>query len=192
MIGRWLDHRLDPYLTMLAASSGRVLNPNYLTLTGLIVNGGAAFLLAIGWWKAGGVTILAAGLFDLMDGAVARSQGKVTLFGSFLDSLIDRYSDFLLFTGVLFFYAASGYPYHALLASLAAMGSFLVPFARARAETVIPSCKVGIMERPERIILLSFGALLDWMVPTLWIIALFSHATAVQRIIYTRRELLKG
>lgn len=192
MIGRWLDHRLDPYLNRLAASSGRVLNPNYLTLAGLVINGAAAFFLAIGWWTAGGVTILVAGLFDLLDGAVARSQGKVTAFGSFLDSLIDRYSDFLLFIGVLFFYAANGQPYHTLLASLAAMGSFLVPFARARAETVIPSCKVGIMERSERVILLSLGALLNWMVPTLWIIALFSHATAVQRIIYTRKELFKG
>jgi CDP-diacylglycerol--glycerol-3-phosphate 3-phosphatidyltransferase len=189
MISRWLGHRLDPYLAALAGSPRRALNPNALTLAGLVINAAAAFFLSIGWWKAGGVTIIIAGLFDVMDGAVARAHGKVTVFGSFLDSVIDRYSDFLLFIGVFFFYAAAGRPYHILLASVAAMGSFLVPFARARAETVIPSCKVGIMERPERILLLAVGSLFDVMVPVLWILTVLSHITVLQRIVHTRRQL---
>jgi len=189
MLGSMLNHKLDPYLYKLAEWSKGFIRPNHLTLIGLIVNLGAAFALALGKWKIGGIAILVAGLFDLLDGAVARSQGRVTPFGGFFDSVIDRYSDFSLFVGLLFYYAYTGHPFLILLASTAAMGSFLVPFTRARAETVITSCKVGLMERPERIILLALGALLDWMIPILWILAILTHITVIQRILHTKREL---
>jgi len=184
-----LNHKLDPYLYKLAEWSKGFIRPNHITLIGLIVNLGAAFALALGKWKIGGIAILVAGLFDLLDGAVARSQGQVTPFGGFFDSVIDRYSDFSLFVGLLFYYAYTGHPFLILLASTAAMGSFLVPFTRARAETVITSCKVGLMERPERIILLALGALLDWMIPILWILAILTHITVIQRVLHTKREL---
>jgi len=184
-----LNHRLDPYLFKLAQWSRGFIKPNHLTLIGLLINLGAASALAFGKWKVAGIAILVAGLFDLLDGAVARSQGRVTPFGGFFDSVIDRYSDFFLFIGLLFYYAYSGHPYLTLLSSLAAMGSLLVPFARARAETVISSCKVGIMERPERIILLACGALFNWMIPILWILTILTHITVIQRILYTRKAL---
>jgi CDP-diacylglycerol--glycerol-3-phosphate 3-phosphatidyltransferase len=189
MLDAWLNHRLDPYLYRLAAWTGGVIKPNHLTLIGLFVTLVAAVFLALGLWIAAGVAIIVAGLFDLLDGAVARSQGRVTAFGAFLDSVIDRYSDFALFIGIFFHYATTGHPYLMLLACLAAMGSFLVPFTRARAETVIPSCKVGIMERPERIILLTCGALFNVMVYIIWILTILTHITVIQRILYTRKEL---
>jgi CDP-diacylglycerol--glycerol-3-phosphate 3-phosphatidyltransferase len=189
MLDARLNHRLDPYLYKLAQWTRGVIKPNHLTLIGLLVTLVAAVILALGWWIWGGIAIIVAGLFDLLDGAVARSQGRVTVFGAFLDSVIDRYSDFALFIGLFFYYAATGHPYQMLLASFAAMGSFLVPFTRARAETVIPSCKVGIMERPERIILLACGALFNVMIYILWILAILTHITVIQRIFYTRRRL---
>ena len=182
---------MDPYLSKMAQWSRSVIRPNHLTLTGLVINLGAAVALAAGQLRIGGIAILFAGVFDLMDGAVARSQGRVTPFGGFFDSVIDRYSDFVLYIGLLFYYSNTGHPYHTLLTSLAAMGSFLVPFTRARAETVIPSCKIGIMERPERIILLAIGALLHWLVPILCILTVLTHITVIHRILYTRKELRK-
>ncbi len=189
MLDSWLNHRLDPYLNKLTAWTEGVIRPNHLTILGLLVTLVAAVFLALGLWLVAGVTIIIGGLCDLLDGAVARSQGRATTFGAFLDSVIDRYSDFALFIGIFFYYASNGRPYLMLLASLAAMGSFLVPFTRARAETIIPSCKVGIMERPERIILLACGALFNLMVYALWVLAILTHITVIQRIIYTRKEL---
>jgi len=189
MLDAWLNHRLDPYLNKLTAWTEGVIRPNHLTIVGLLVTLVAAVFLALGLWLVAGVTIIIGGLCDLLDGAVARSQGKATTFGAFLDSVIDRYSDFALFIGMFFYYASNGRPYLMLLASLAAMGSFLVPFTRARAETIIPSCKVGIMERPERIILLACGTLFNLMVYALWVLAILTHITVIQRIIYTRKEL---
>ncbi len=192
MLDYLLNHRLDPYLYKLAEWSKGFIKPNHLTLIGLLVNFGAAFALAVGRWKVGGIAILVAGLLDLLDGAVARSQKRVTPFGGFLDSVIDRYSDFSIFVGLFFFYAYQGHPFLTLLASIAAMGSFLVPFTRARAETIIPSCRVGLMERPERVILLACGALFNWMVPILWILAILTHITVIHRILYTRKKLKGG
>jgi len=189
LLDSWLNHRLDPYLNKLTAWTEGVIRPNHLTIVGLLVTLVAAVFLALGLWLVAGVTIIIGGLCDLLDGAVARSQGRATTFGAFLDSVIDRYSDFALFIGIFFYYASTGRPYLMLLASLAAMGSFLVPFTRARAETIIPSCKVGIMERPERIILLACGALFNLMVYALWVLAILTHITVIQRIIYTRKEL---
>jgi CDP-diacylglycerol--glycerol-3-phosphate 3-phosphatidyltransferase len=189
MLDAWLKHRLDPYLYKLVEWTKGVIKPNHLTLIGLLVTLVATVFLALGLWIAAGIAIIVAGLFDLLDGAVARSQERVTAFGAFLDSVIDRYSDFTLFIGLFYYYATNGHLYLMLLASLAAMGSFLVPFTRARAETVIPSCKVGIMERPERIILLACGALFNWMIYILWILTILTHITVIQRILYTRKRL---
>jgi CDP-diacylglycerol--glycerol-3-phosphate 3-phosphatidyltransferase len=189
MLDAWLNHRLDPYLYKLAGWTKGVIKPNHLTMVGLLVTLVAAVFLTLGLWIAAGIAIIIAGLFDLLDGAVARSQGRVTAFGSFLDSVIDRYSDFILFIGLFYYYATNGHSSLLLLACLAAMGSFLVPFTRARAETVIPSCKVGIMERPERIILLACGALFNWMIYVLWILTILTHITVIQRILYTRKRL---
>ncbi len=189
MLGALLNHKLDPILYRIAKAIRGLINPNYLTFIGFLINGGAAVLLALGLWKVAGAAVLLGGLFDMLDGAVARAQGRVTAFGAFFDSVMDRYSDSVLLMGIIFFYAYSSRPSLVMLATVATIGSLLVPFARARAETVIPSCKVGIMERPERVILIAAGAVFDWMVPVLWILTVLTHVTVIQRILYTRQKL---
>ncbi|RLA81075.1 MAG: CDP-alcohol phosphatidyltransferase family protein [Deltaproteobacteria bacterium] len=189
MLGALLNHRLDPLLYRIAKALRALINPNYLTFLGALANAAAAFFIAVGYWKIGAVGILVGGFFDLLDGAVARTQGRATPFGAFFDSVMDRISDFLVFIGLAFFYASRGEVWTLLLVLFATMGSVLVPFCRARAETVIPSCKVGVLERPERVILLTIGLLFGWMTPVLWILAVLTHVTVLQRVLYTRRFL---
>ncbi|UCD70639.1 MAG: CDP-alcohol phosphatidyltransferase family protein [Syntrophobacterales bacterium] len=190
MISSKIGHRLDPYVYKVAKYLlGKNVNPNLLTFSGFILNAGAAFLLAIGYSKGGGLAILGAGLCDLMDGAMARNQGRATPFGAFFDSVMDRYSDLIVLLGILLFYARAGSTSIIVLTSVVLIGTALVPYVRARAEGVIEKCTVGLLERPERIVLLAVGALFDLMVPILWILAVFTHITVIQRIHYTWRQL---
>jgi phosphatidylglycerophosphate synthase len=129
---------------------------------------------------------------DLLDGALARTQGNVAPFGGFLDTVIDRYSDFFLFPGTLVFYIRIQAIGTTVLAVVALTGAILVPYTRARAETRIAKCNVGIMERAERILILAAGALFSWMIPAPWIVAILSHFTVVHRIYYTWRELTRS
>ena len=121
-----------------------------------------------------------------------RSRGRETKFGAFLDSTMDRYSDMLLYMGLLILYARVDRTPQMVLVWVAAFGSFMTSYARARAESLIPSCTVGFMERPERIVLLIVGALANRMVAVLWIIAVLSNLAAVQRVVYTYVELKRG
>lgn len=191
MLGKVLSHRYDPLLYRVAKVMGLATNPNLLTLLGVICSAFASFLVAVGVWGWGGVVVLLGGFFDMLDGAVARMGGRVSSFGAFFDSVMDRFSDFFVFIGLVYWYAVQGSYGYVLLGLFAMMGSILVPFCRARAETVIPSCKVGILERPERVILLAFGLLTGWMGLVLWIVMVLSFITVFQRILYTR-NLLKG
>ena len=135
---------------------------------------------------------LVAAVFDMLDGRVARIRGRGTKFGAFLDSTMDRYSDMLLFMGLLILYARLERTGLVVLVWVAAFGSFMTSYARARAESLIPRCPVGLLERPERIVLIIAGALLNKMVAVLWIVAVLSNITAVQRIVYTYVELKRG
>lgn len=164
------------------------IHPNALTLTGLVVNGVAAWILARGEFLYGGLVVLGAAVFDLTDGAVARNANKVTSFGAFLDSVMDRYSDLILLTGLLVHYARIDRFSYIVLTAVVMIGSVLVSYSRARSENVIPSCKVGFMERPERIVLLIIGALFDRMAPVLWVMAVLSNLTVVHRIVHTWTE----
>jgi CDP-diacylglycerol---glycerol-3-phosphate 3-phosphatidyltransferase len=128
----------------------------------------------------------------MLDGRVARSRGRETKFGAFLDSTMDRYSDMLLYMGLLVLYARMNRTAYMVLVWVAAFGSFMTSYARARAESLIPSCTVGLLERPERIVLLVVGAVANRMVAVLWIIAVLSNVTAIQRVVYTYVELKKG
>ncbi len=155
MIKAKLGDRLDPVLYRLSLSAQRIgLGPNSLTFIGTIVNGAAAWALAVGAWGWGAALIILAGFFDVFDGAMARNCRQQTLFGSFLDSVLDRYSDLSLLVGLLIFYAREGSLAHQLAVGVTLMGTAVVPYARARAETWLPRCNVGILERPERILLL--------------------------------------
>jgi CDP-diacylglycerol--glycerol-3-phosphate 3-phosphatidyltransferase len=181
-------------LTRLAAH----FSPNVLTITGLALNGVACAMFALSGGKdytipellrAGGVVALFASLFDVMDGRVARLRGRETQFGAYLDSTMDRYSDMVLYMGLMILYARVDRTPHMVLVWVAAFGSFMTSYARARAESLIPSCNVGLLERPERIVLLIAGALLNRMSAALWIIAVLSNVTAIQRIVYALLEL---
>jgi CDP-diacylglycerol--glycerol-3-phosphate 3-phosphatidyltransferase len=175
--------------------------PDVLTIIGLALNGVACALFAFAGGKdyvrpetlrLGGAVALVASVFDMLDGRVARMRGRETKFGAFLDSTMDRYSDMVLYMGLLVLYARLGHTSYMVLVWVAAFGSFMTSYARARAENLIPRCTVGLLERPERIVLLIVGALTNRMAAVLWIIAVLSNLTAIQRVVYTYVELRKG
>jgi CDP-diacylglycerol--glycerol-3-phosphate 3-phosphatidyltransferase len=132
--------------------------------------------------------VVGAGLFDMVDGRVARESNRVTRFGGFFDSVLDRYSDLCLLIGLLVYYASIDRYFYVVLTAVVMMGSVMVSYTRARAENTIPKCKVGFLERPERIVLILIGALFNRMGPVLWVIAVLSTVTVIHRMIYTWQE----
>jgi len=164
------------------------IHPNVLTFIGLLINVVAAFLFAAGRFRAAGLVVLGAGLFDMVDGRVARETNRVTKFGGFFDSVLDRYSDMALFMGLLVYYASINRFFYIVLTAIVMTGSVMVSYARSRAECTIPQCKVGFLERPERIVLIIIGALFDRMAPVLWVIAILSNITVIHRMIHTFQE----
>jgi len=151
----------------------------HLTAAGLLSSLLAALAYSRGRFFLGGVLLLLAGAGDALDGSVARSSGEATPFGAFIDSVTDRYSELLVFSGLAMFYCDSRVMI-LVLASLA--GSLMVSYTRAKAESVIGRCDVGIMERPERVILLAAASILGFMVPALWVLAVLTNLTALHRI----------
>jgi len=164
------------------------IHPNVLTFIGLLINAGAAWLLAVGQFRWAGVVILGAGLFDMVDGRVARATNRVTRFGGFFDSVLDRYSDLGLLVGLLVWYGSINRPTYVVLTAVAMAGCVMVSYTRARAETEIPTCKVGFMERPERVVLMIIGALFLKMPQVLWVIAVLANLTVLHRMIFTWQE----
>jgi len=164
------------------------IHPNVLTFLGLVINIAAAYLLAVGQFRWGGVVIIGAGLFDMVDGRVARETNRVTRFGGFFDSVLDRYSDAALLVGLLVWYGSINRPTYVVLTALAMIASVMISYTRARAENSIPMCKVGFLERPERVVLVIVGALFDRMAPVLWVIAVLGNLTVVHRMIFTWQE----
>jgi CDP-diacylglycerol--glycerol-3-phosphate 3-phosphatidyltransferase len=187
-IGDTLGRVLDAIVRGFAAAG---INPNFLTFIGFGVNLLAAYLFAYGYFRWAGATIILAGFFDMADGRVARLEGRVTPFGGFYDSVMDRYSDLCLLIGLLIYYGRINRFLYVSLVAVAMIGSVMVSYSRARAENVIPSCKVGFLERPERVVLIIIGALFDRMAPVLWLIAVLSNVTVIHRIVYTRQEARK-
>jgi CDP-diacylglycerol--glycerol-3-phosphate 3-phosphatidyltransferase len=174
------------------------ISPNALTFIGLIINTGAAFLFGfanqqnyVRMFLWAGLVIIGAGIFDMVDGRVARQTDQVTIFGAFFDSVIDRYSDVVIFFGLLVYYARAERLFYVGLVAFVMTASLMVSYTRARAEALIGSCKVGFMERPERIVLVILGALFArWgaMAPVLWVLALISTITVIHRISYTYQQ----
>jgi len=161
------------------------ISPNALTFIGLLINIYGAVLLAQGRFFAAGLVIIGAGIFDMVDGRVARETNRVTRFGGFFDSVLDRYSDLALLMGLLVYYANIGRNFYVVLTAVVMTASVMISYTRSRAENTIPQCKVGFLERPERIVLLIIGALFDRMAPVLWIIAVVGNITVIHRMIYT-------
>jgi len=164
------------------------IHPNALTFIGLVINGWAAVLLASGRFFAAGVVMILAGLFDMVDGRVARETQQVTLFGGFFDSVVDRYSDLVLLMGLLVYYASINRFFYVVLTAVVMTASVMVSYTRARAECVIPKCKVGFMERPERMVLLILGALSNRIAPVLWVIAVIGNISVIHRMLHTWHE----
>ena len=194
--GRACGILLDAIVRWLALAR---VNPNVLTFLGLVVNTIAAFLFGYAnannqarLFRYAGLVIIGSGFFDLVDGAVARASNRVTRFGGFFDSVIDRYSDASQFFGLLVYYARAGRFFYIGLTAFVMISAIMVSYTRARAESLIGSCRVGFMERPERLVLVIIGALFNRMAPVLWIIALLSTITVIHRIRYTwtRTELV--
>jgi CDP-diacylglycerol---glycerol-3-phosphate 3-phosphatidyltransferase len=164
------------------------IHPNALTFIGLLINIWAAWLFSEGKLFAAGMVVVGASVFDMVDGRVARAPGQVTRFGGFFDSVLDRYSDLALFMGLLVYYASINRYGYIVLTAVVMTGSVMVSYTRARAENSIPKCKVGFLERPERIVLIMIGALFNRMAAVLWVIAILSNWTVVHRMIYTWQE----
>jgi CDP-diacylglycerol--glycerol-3-phosphate 3-phosphatidyltransferase len=190
MIGNRIGHRLDPWLyKALSKVFGKRGNPNFFTITGFFATLIASVFILRELWVAAGLMIILSGLFDLFDGVVARKLGRVTLLGGFLDSVLDRYSDLLLLLALLIHYLKNENSALVILTFVVAIGTVLIPYVRAKAESLQVPCSVGLMERAERIILLSAGALFQWMEPMLWVLAILTHFTVFHRIYYVWKKL---
>ena len=161
------------------------IHPNVLTLIGVVINVLAAWALALDLFVTAGVIMICANIFDFIDGKVAHLTGKQSEFGAFWDSTLDRFSDLALFTGLIWLYASLGRKGYVLVATSALIFSIMTSYARARAECLIDKCKVGFMERPERIVLFMIGAFTDRMAGVLWVILVLAVVTVANRIYYT-------
>jgi CDP-diacylglycerol--glycerol-3-phosphate 3-phosphatidyltransferase len=184
-IGLFFGRIIQAIVRALALSR---VHPNVLTFIGLVINIWAAVLFSYGKFVYAGLVVIGAGLFDMVDGRVARSTNRVTRFGGFFDSVLDRYSDLALLMGLLVYYASINRFFYIVLTSIVMTGTVLTSYARARAENTIPKCKVGFLERPERVVLIIIGALANRMAPVLWVLAVLSNITVISRIIFTWEE----
>jgi CDP-diacylglycerol--glycerol-3-phosphate 3-phosphatidyltransferase len=184
-----LRRGLDPVVGALVSLR---VHPNTLTALGLAFSIVAAASIGSGRVRAGGIWLLVSGLFDIVDGAVARRAGQASRRGAALDSILDRYAEGAVFAGLAWFYAhREGSEWTLLAVVLVLMGSFLVSYVRARSEGLGLACQIGLMERPERLALLIVGLLIgpSVMPGILWGLAILAHLTALQRLAYIYREL---
>ena len=165
------------------------IHPNVLTLVGVIINFAAAWQFAVGRFVTAGFIMLVANIFDFIDGKVAEAANLSSRFGGFWDSVMDRFSDLSLFIGVIYLYAQLGRTDYVMVAAFAMMFSVMTSYTRARAESMIDKCKVGFMERPERIVLVMIGAFTNRMAAILWVILVLSVVTVLDRIYFTWRAL---
>jgi CDP-diacylglycerol---glycerol-3-phosphate 3-phosphatidyltransferase len=183
----------------MAKYPGRILasmkiTPDQLTLLGFLVNCAVAYFIAGGQLSnlTIGILIWVAGFFDALDGSVARITRCVTAFGNFFDSVLDRYSDSVIYLGILAQFLRSGRTGYVVLVAVAMIGSLAVSYTRAKAESLDLECEVGFMPRTVRIVILGAGFCVGWVFWGLLIIAVMTHLTVVQRIFYVRKNLLKA
>jgi len=179
-----LRQLLHPLVRLLSAMRVR---PDSLTAIGWALATVAAVLFALGHVGAAGAVMLFAGLFDALDGAVARESGRMSAFGAFLDSTLDRLSESAIFAGVIFFYAASARPFEALLTGVAMAFSLGTSYVRARAEGLGIPCEVGLLERAGRVVILSVFSLAGFLTAGIALVAAGALITTAQRILHVRR-----
>jgi CDP-diacylglycerol--glycerol-3-phosphate 3-phosphatidyltransferase len=184
-IGRYLSWPVDRLAGLIAPTG---IPPNVITWSALVLNLWAGILFAAGRFSTAGGMMIAACLCDLLDGPVARRQGRVSIFGGFLDSILDRYADLILFLGLLVYYASVNRFREAVLVGAAMAGAVMVSYAKARAESLVPTSEVGFWERPERLVLMILGALANRMTPVIWILAIGPNITVIHRILQTWKQ----
>src|SRR5258705_6405242 len=200
-IGRGGQRIIDAMMRWLAYGH---INPNILTVIGVALNVGCGLLFGMGWFFSAGIALIVANLFDMLDGQVARLSGRVTRFGRFLDSSLDRLSDMVVFVGLMVFYGRDTQFHSTLnvfLPGARLMGSVMVSYASARAESLIEKCDVGFLKRPERVVLFIIGALsthpgstnffANRMPAVLWVLAVCFYLAFAHRMYYTWYELTK-
>jgi CDP-diacylglycerol---glycerol-3-phosphate 3-phosphatidyltransferase len=194
-IGRGCTFILDRIVSILSRLH---INPNILTFTGVLISFWASYIFGHEWvlWGRnnlfwGALVVILAGMFDMVDGRVARVSRSETQFGAFYDSVIDRYSDVIILMGLMVYYARKQMLGFVVLVGVVFLGAVMTSYVRARAESLIPSCKIGFMERPERIVILIIGGLFNRMEAALWILAVLGNWTVFDRIYYTWKELPK-
>ena len=179
----WTLNRIADVLSALR------LTPNVLTITGVFLNAGVAYILLQGRFFLGGRLYLIVSMSDLLDGILARKRNMATPFGAFLDSVMDRMADAIIFGGLILHFALIHNIPCVFLTAAAMAGAMITSYTRARAESLIPRCKVGFMERPERVFLLAIGLLFDRLPICLLIMAVTAFITILDRIIFTKWEL---
>lgn len=181
----WFKWVLDP----LGGFFNRLgLTPNMMTMLGLLGNSFGAYYLARGEMLTGGILVLLMTPIDALDGTMARLRGESSDFGAFVDSVTDRYSELIIYGGLLYHFLSLGDPLGGLLVFGAAVGSVLVSYVKARAEGLGYEAKVGLLTRVERYLVLAPALVFNQLLIGLWIIALFANITALQRIWYVRRQ----
>ncbi len=169
------------------------LTPNIITMIGFVITIGAGALIVTEYWLIAGIVVLVAGLFDMLDGALARATNKTTRFGAVLDSTLDRVSEAILLVSLLAIFARDGLVTESILSGVALVGSLLVSYIRARMEGLGVECKAGLFTRPERVIILALGLMLSQfnyaMLVTLSVLTFFSWFTVIERMAYAWRKL---
>jgi CDP-diacylglycerol---glycerol-3-phosphate 3-phosphatidyltransferase len=185
-----VGHSLDPVILSVYRFflKSKVVNPNILTVWGVAFAFGAAAFVSFDYLLAGAIMILISGCFDLMDGAVARSTGSVTRFGGFLDSVLDRYADLFIMFGIFVHFMRQNDSFYSAVTFVAAIGTAIIPYARARAEAACLPCKTGILERPERLLIVLAGLFLNMLNYVVIVLAVLTHVTAIQRMVFVRKN----
>ncbi len=200
MISRHIQQRVRQFVTsIMRPLAGLGVTPNTLTVLGLLLSILTAFVIAQGWLLAGGLLVLFAGIFDMFDGAMARARNAATTFGAFFDSTLDRCSESIILFGLLiyalrepglqdrFWPFGNEQPWMISLIYITVVGSIMVSYAKARAEGLGLECKTGLLARPERVVILAIGLLTGFVIWALLLLAIFSHVTAVERIVHIWR-----
>jgi len=189
MLAKYLKASSDKILFPLGKKIPPWISPNQITSLGLILSLLVGVVFSLGKIRLAGLLLLVAGFFDLLDGAYSRSRNQVSKFGAFWDSTVDRYSDLIIMGGITMYFAQTNQLLYVLLSILATAGFMMISYTKARAENIIPACNVGLMERPERVLVLSAGSLMNHLRPTLWLLVILCHQTAIQRIWFTYKKI---
>ena len=184
------EYITKPVISLLAKTP---LTPNIITIIGFIIILGAGALIIYKYFLAAGIVVLVAGLFDMLDGALARATNRITRFGAVLDSTLDRVSEAVLLITLLAVFTQDGLVTESILSGAALVGSLLVSYIRARVEGLGVECKTGLFTRPERVIILSLGMMLSQfdkaLLITLAVLTFFSWLTVIERMVYAWRKL---